>query len=62
MGRHLGSCWEDYNINLFNKNQTIVEKYKNKLENIIPFATPCIFPVQPSTESLLFLHVILLLC
>ena len=27
------------------------------LENIVSFASPCIFPMQPSTETSLFLHV-----
>ena len=28
------------------------------LENIVSFAPPCIFPVQPSTETSLFLHLL----
>ena len=28
------------------------------LENIVSFATLCIFPVQPSTDTSLFLHVL----
>ena len=28
------------------------------LENIVLFVTLCIFPVQPSTETSLFLHVL----